>query len=288
MKPWYRWFFTAAGLSLLPSALAGAAPLTVRDDRGVEVVLAAPARRIVTLAPNLAELAYAAGAGERLVGVSTASDYPPQVKDLPQLGYGRFDMERLVQLKPDLVLAWESGNSALEVALLARLGIPLYVAEARRPEDIPRHIEAIGRLAGSAAPAQRSAMEFRRTLAELTARYAHASPLTVFLEIWHQPLMTVTDRHLIGGMVRLCGGTNPFGSLAPLLPTLALESVLAADPQVIVTSLPSNAPWQRYPAMQAVRSGNVKTINPDYLQRATPRTLEGVRQLCELLDEARR
>lgn len=286
MTRWCRWFFTAAALSLAAPQAAGA-PLAERDDRGVTVVLAAPARRIVTLAPNLAELVHAAGAGERLVGVSAHSDYPPEVKKLPQIGgFGHFDLERLVQLKPDLAIAWESGNSALEVTLLARLGIPLYVAEAHRLEDIPRHIEAIGRLAGSAEVARRGAADFRSAAAALAARYAGSRPLTVFHEIWYQPLMTVNDRHLIGDAIRLCGGVNPFGGLDALIPTVAVESVLAADPALIVTSGPT-AQWQRYPALRAVRNGRVKAIDRDYLHRATPRMLEGVRQLCDLLDEAR-
>lgn len=285
MTPWYPWFFTAAALSLAAQSIA--APVTIHDDRGVTVTLSAPARRIVTLAPNLAELVHAAGAGERLVGVSAYSDYPPEVKNLPQLGgFGRFDLERLVALKPDLALAWQSGNSAVEVGMLARLGIPLYIAEARRLEDIPRHIEAIGRLTGSEDTARHSAATFRRAVAELRAAHAHAKPLTVFHEIWHQPLMTVNDRHLIGDAIHVCGGINAFGAMAALTPTLSVENVLAADPDLIVTSGPT-AQWERYPALRAVRARRVNAIDPDYLHRATPRILEGIRQLCGLLDAAR-
>ncbi len=284
MNKWYRWFFTAAILSSVTPSFAA---VTVRDDRGVTVQLAAPARRIVTLAPSLAELAYAAGAGGYLVGVSAYSDYPAEVKNLPQLGgFGRFDLERLVKLKPDLAIAWQSGNSAVEVTLLARLGIPLYVAEARRLGDIPRHIEAIGRLAGSDAAAQSSATAFRRGVAELGERHTAARRVTIFHEIWHQPLMTINDTHLIGDVIRLCGGVNPFAGMAALTPTLAEENVLATDPELIVTSGPTTQ-WARFPALRAVRNGRVRVIDPDYLHRATPRILEGARQLCDLLDEAR-
>lgn len=285
MTPWFRWSFIALACSFAGLIQAGPA---VRDDRGATVSLAAPARRIVALAPNLAELTYAAGAGERLVGVTAYADYPAPVKKLPQLGgFGHFDLERLLELRPDLVLAWQSGNAAGEVAQLARLGIPLYIAEARQLDDIPRHIEAIGLLAGSSEAARLSAAEFRRVVDELSTAHRGATPLSVFHEIWHQPLMTVSDAHLIGAAIRICGGVNPFGALTTLTPTLSLESVLAADPALIVTSGPGTA-WQRYPALSAVRKGRVYAIDPDYLHRATPRFLIGMRQLCGLLDEARK
>lgn len=277
------------GLALalwLPFA-AAAGEWRVVDDRGIAVSLSAPAQRIVTLAPSLAELVFAAGAGEKLVGVSAWSDFPAAAKTLPQIGnYGKIDMERLLQLRPDLVIAWRSGNAPGDLARLERLGVPLYVSEAQHLDDIARHISAIGQLAGSAAQAQEAAAAFRGALRELAQRHAAARPVTVFYQLWHQPLMTVNGRHLIGEALRLCGGANPYAALPAPTPTISLESLLAADPVAIVGA--DTADWLRYPQLQAVRHGRLFAVHPDLLQRATPRMLEGVRQMCAALERARR
>lgn len=278
-------FFLALALWLPLKASAG--EWRAVDNRNVSVVLSAPAQRIVTLAPSLAELVFAAGAGEKLVGVSAWSDFPAIVKTLPQIGnYGKIDMERLLQLRPDLVIAWRSGNAPGDLARLERLGIPLYVSEAQHLDDIARHIAAIGQLAGSAAQAERAAAAFRGELRELERHNADARPVTAFYQLWHQPLMTVNGRHLIGEALRLCGGTNPYAALSALTPTVSLESLLAADPAAIIGGDPAD--WLRYPQLQAVRHRRLFTVHPDLLQRATPRMLEGVRQMCAALRQARR
>lgn len=280
-------FRLGLALALALPFVAGAGEWRAVDDRGIAVALSAPAHRIVTLAPSLAELVFAAGAGEKLVGVSAWSDFPAAAKTLPQIGnYGKIDMERLLQLRPDLVIAWRSGNAPGDLARLERLGVPLYVSEAQHLDDIARHIAAIGQLAGSAAQAERAAAAFRGALRELGQRHAAARPVTVFYQLWHQPLMTVNGQHLIGEALRLCGGANPYAALSALTPTVSLESLLAADPAAIIGG--DTADWQRYPQLQAVRHGRLFTVHPDLLQRATPRMLEGVRQMCAALEQARR
>jgi iron complex transport system substrate-binding protein len=289
------WFFTTASckavffsaLLALPCAVS-AEWLRATDDRGKEVALSAPAQRIVTLAPNLAELVFAAGAGKRLVGVSAYSDFPAAVRILPQIGgFGKVDLERLLQLRPDLVIAWRSGNAPGDLARLEKLGIPLYVTEARRLDDIPRQIETIGRLAGTASQAEPVAAAFRYEVQQLEYHYANGRAVRVFYQIWHQPLMTVNGQHLIGEVMRLCGGVNPYASLPALTPTVSMESLLAANPAVIVVNGDTSY-WQRCPQLEAVRRGQVFSINPDFLHRATPRLLEGARQLCAVLEQARR
>lgn len=271
---------------LLPCA-AAAEPVRVTDDRGREIVLPQPAQRIVALAPNLTELVFAAGAGERLVGVSAYSDYPAAARKLPQVGsYGKADRERLLQLHPDLVVAWRGGNAAGDLAFLEKLGIPLYITDAHHLDDIPRNIEAIGRLAGSAPQAQLAAATFRNELQEIEKRYAHARPVGVFYQIWHRPLMTVNSQHLLGKVMRLCGGINPYAALSALTPVVSVESLLAANPAVIVVNGDTDY-WQRYPQLEAVRNQRLYTIDPDLLLRATPRLLEGARQLCAVLEQAR-
>ncbi len=289
-----RWFFTTAGCKglfllaalALPGAAAAAEARAI-DDRGKEIVLAATAKRIVTLAPSLAELVFAAGAGNKLAGVSAWSDYPAAAKTLPQVGgYGKIDLERLLRLRPDLVIGWRGGNAPGDLARLEKLGIPLYVSEAQHLSDIPRQIEAIGRLAGTSAQARLTAAAFRRELGELERRHAGARPVGVFFQIWHRPLITVNGSHLIDEVIRLCGGVNPYAALPAQTPTITLESLLAADPAVIAGGNDIEY-WRRYPQLAAVRHGRLATIDPDLMNRATPRLLEGARQLCAALEQAR-
>ncbi len=276
-------------LGLLWSCAAAAA-----EANGTSVALAQPARRIVSLAPHLTELLYAAGAGDRVVGAVSYSDFPPAARSLPQVGdYGSVDLERIVALKPDLIVAWRSGNSSAQLKALERLGFPVFRSEQRALEDIPRTLEQLGELAGSAEVAKAAATTWRRRLARLRQRYAQATPLSVFYEVWHQPLMTVNGKHLISAAIDLCGGRNVFATLPALAPQISVEAVLAADPQVIVASgMDSARPewldeWRVWPQLDAVRHDHLYFVPPDLLQRPGPRFIDGAEQLCQALDRAR-
>jgi iron complex transport system substrate-binding protein len=273
----------AAAISFAAPALADARLI---DDRGVAVMLASPAKRIVTLAPNLAELAFAAGAGARVVGVSTYTDFPEAAARLPVVGsHGRVDVERILTLEPDLVLAWQSGNPTRDVERLERLGIPVFVTEPRRLDDIPRILRAIGALAGTSATADSAARAF-----EAEARSLAASPGTprvrVLFEVWHEPLLTVNDAHLIGDLIVRCGGENVFGAVPLLTPRIAREQLLAVDPDVIVSSAGSGdraeavALWSDTPMLRAVRDGQVYAVDARIIHRQGPRILGAMRSLC--------
>ena len=280
-----------ATLALLPAAHAD---LVFKDDGGREVRLKGPARRIVTLAPHATELLYAAGAGDRLVGTVEYSDYPPAAKKVPRVGsYDRFDLEAISALKPDLIIAWETGNPAAQVAKLKALGLTVYSSQPNRMEDIAGQLERYGRLAGSEAVADAAAAQFRQRLERLRRTYAGKPPVRVFYQIWINPLMTVGGPQIISDAIRLCGGENVFGHLAQMAPTVSIESVLAADPEAIVATGMGDArpewlnEWNKWPRMTAVKRGNLFHINPDLMQRHTPRILEGTEQLCTDLDIAR-
>jgi iron complex transport system substrate-binding protein len=268
----------------------GAAP---RDDSGIDARLAAPARRIVALAPHLTEIAFAAGAGERLVGIARFSDFPPQARSIPQIGdASRVDLERIQVLRPDLILAWRSGNQAGDIARLERLGHPVFTTEPRRLEDIPRLLRAVGRLAGSADVADKAALAFEADIAALRKRHAGRTPVRVFYEIWHRPLLTVSGEHMISDVIALCGGVNAFAGVPVLTPSVSLESVLAARPQAILGGSSSATPEQfvaqwRGHAVAALRRVPAFYIPPDDIQRATPRILNGARAICGYLEQVR-
>ena len=273
---------------------AAAAAAGFSDDRGRSLALPGPAVRIVTLAPNLTELAFAAGAGGKLVGVGAWSDYPEAARTLPQTGdAARLDAERILLLRPDLVLAWRSGNPAAELARLERLGLPVFVVEPARLGDVPRLLRVVGALAGTEADAERAASAFEAGVAALRARYGTRPRVAVFYEIWDEPLLTVNGGHIISDVIALCGGRNVFEGAPQLTPAVSRESLLAADPDVIIASVSAGGDaaarrLRRLPSLRAVAQGRIFTVPPDLIQRATPRILEGATQVCEALERSRR
>ncbi len=277
-------------------ALIGAAhaELVFRDDSDQEVRLKAPARRIVTLAPHATELLYAAGAGDRLVGTVQYSDFPPAASKVPRVGsYDHFDLEAISALKPDLIIAWETGNPAAQVAKLKALGLTVYSTQPNRMEDIAGQLEQLGRMAGTDATANGAAALFRRRLDALRHANAGKARVRVFYQIWTTPLMTVGGPQIITSAIELCGGENVFGNLKQMSPTVSIEAVLEANPEAIVATGMGDArpdwlnDWNKWPRMTAVRRGNLFHIHPDLMQRHTPRILDGAEQLCADLDIAR-
>ena len=280
-----------ATLALLPAAQAD---LVFKDDTGQEVRLKAPAKRIVTLAPHAAESLFAAGAGDKLVGTVDYSDYPPAAKNLPRVGgYSRIDLEAVAALKPDLVIAWQSGNNMGQVDKLRGLGLTVYVSQPNRMEDVAGQLERLGQLAGSEATANAAAAQFRQRLEGLRQANASKPKVRVFYQIWKTPLMTVGGPQIITDAIRLCGGENVFGHLKQMAPTVGVESVLEADPEAIIaTGMGESRPewlsdWDKWTRMTAVKRGNLFHINPDIMQRHTPRILDGAEKLCAHLDVAR-
>lgn len=288
MRGWVG--FALLGL-LCASASLRAAPLTLTDDRGVTVRLERPAQRIVTLAPSLTELAFAAGAGSVVVGVAAYSDYPPAAASLPIVASsGGIDVESVLAVKPELVLAWGSGNRPADVTRLETLGVPVLVTEARRLDDVPRILRLIGRAAGTEGSADAAAGTFEADLAGLRARHRGAREVTVFYQVWERPLRTIGGAHIIDEAIRVCGGRNVFADLKPLAPEVTLESVIAANPDVVLTGGGEGAgvpSWARQANLRAVEEGHVYGIDAELVERASPRLAQGVAQVCERLGRAR-
>ncbi|MDP2821342.1 MAG: cobalamin-binding protein [Sulfuritalea sp.] len=283
-------------LSLLCAlaCLPARAEIVVTDVGGTRIKLAAPARRIVSLAPHITELLFAAGAGDRVVGNVEYGDYPPAAKALPKVGgYSRLDLEAVVALKPDLVLGWESGNSPAAVSRLRALGLTVHLSQSNRIEDIAGELERIGKLAGTEAAANAAAAAFRERYARLAGRYSQRPAVEVFYQVWKQPMMTVNGKQIISDAIRLCGGRNVFATLPILAPTVTVEAVIAANPEVIVASgMGDSRPewlddWRRWNTLAAVVRDNLYFVPPDLIQRHTPRILDGAEKLCVHLETAR-
>lgn len=280
-------------LAALPATFAHAA-VDLTDDAGHRLHLERPAQRIVSLAPHVTELLFAAGAGSKVVGVVQHSDYPPEATRLPQVGsHTRVDLEAVAALKPDLVIAWKSGNRDAQLDRFNALGIPVYVNEPRSLEAVAQSLEQFGRLAGTEAAANAAAAGFRQRQSALAARYRERPPVRLFYQIWNSPLMTINDEQVISDAIRLCGGVNVFGGLKQLAPRISTEAVLAANPEAIIASgMADSRPewldqWKRWPTLAANAGGNLFFIPPDLIQRHTPRLLDGAERLCGQLEEVR-
>lgn len=283
-----------ACLLLCGATCARAAVPEFRDDSGARVSFAAPPQRIISLAPNLTELAYAAGMGPAMVAVTAYSDYPEAAKRLPQVGDAfRLDWERLVAFKPDLVLAWKSGLSARDRAAFARLGWKVLVLEPRRLEEIPRVLRLLGGIAGTGAEAEAAARAFEQQAAALRQRHAGRPGVRVYVQIADAPLLTVNGTHIISDVLRLCGAENVFASAPLLTPAISDESLLKEQPQILLGIAATREQeeqtrngWRRLPLL-AVKSGRTGFVQPDLLSRAAPRILQGAARVCELVESAR-
>lgn len=285
---------TVALMFKLSNSVPVCAEIAVRDDSGEVLRLTQPARRIVSLAPHITELVFAAGAGDRLAGVTAYSDYPEAAKKLPLVGgYSALDLEAIVALRPDLVIAWQTGNSSAHVAKLKALGLPVFINQPNRIMDVAASLERIGELAGTAEAGRAAANAFRARYAELRSRYGERPKVRMLYEIWNVPLRTVNGRHLISDVISLCGGENVFADLPQLAPTVTAEAVLSSNPEAIVASGMDEArpewldQWKRWRELTATARGNLFFIPPEMIQRHTPRILEGAERLCKHLETAR-
>ena len=285
-------FVTAIVFSI--NTLEANSEVEVRDDEGTLITLKTPAQRIVSLAPSLTELIYAAGAFEKLVGVAEYSDFPPAAKELPIVGrFDILDIERIVQLNPDLVVAWQSGNPRTSVNRLRKLGLPVYIAEPKSLASIPFHIERLALLAGTKLRAEETINSFRQKLKALHNQFSHQSPVTTFYQVWDVPLITAGGNELIDDIIRLCGGHNVFANIKRVAPKVSREAVLERNPEVIIASgMDIERPewlddWLRWPSINAVANNNLFFVPPELVQRHTPRALLGAAQICSQLDQAR-
>ena len=285
-----RVLLLALCVALAPDAHAG---IRVVDDAGAEVVLPAPARRIVSLAPHATELLFAAGAGDRIVGVVKGSNHPVEARALPVIGdVHAIDVERIVAQKPDLVVTWPYTTPA-QVAKLAARGVAVFTTDPATIDGIAADIERLGALAGTAPAAAIAARRFRDTVAGAVDGAAGRAKVRVFYQIWGEPTYTVGGRHLISQAIAACGGENVFAGLALPAPQVATEAVIAARPDAIVAGADAAArpawldAWSRWHGMPAVREGQLHVVDADRLHRPGPRFAEGVAELCAAIARTR-
>ncbi len=279
---------------ILAFGLPASAAVTVTDDAGTVLRLERPAQRIVALSPHLVENLFAVGAGAQLVAAVDYSNHPEVAKALPRIGsYARIDIEQLLAKKPDLVVGWQSGNIAAELERVKALGLPLYLSQANRIEDVAGELRRLGQLSGHVVQGNDAARRFDERLARIRADNAGKPKVRVYYQIWQSPLMTVGGEQIISSMISACGGENVFAALKTMAPQVSVEAVLKENAEAFVAGGMGEErrdwleAWRKWPQLEAVRHNNLFFIPADLMQRHTPRLLDGAAMLCAHLDAAR-
>lgn len=276
-------------------ALQAHAAISVTDDAGNVITLASPAKRIISLSPHVTEMIFAAGAGEQIIGTVKYSDYPEAAKAIPRVGDNRqLDIERIIALKPDLLVVWMHGAFERQLEPLRKSGIPYYFSEPHKLEQIPETLLKLGSLFGTEKQARAAAGAFSQQLLQLSARYQKQSTVRTFYQVWGKPIFTLNDKNIVSDVIRVCGGKNIFGHLSAAAPTLSTEAVIQENPELILSGDSENQgvsgieQWKTFGTMLAVKNRNLVAIDGDQLNRAGPRIIDGAKAVCEAMDSARK
>jgi len=264
------------------------------DSEGNILYFIQPVKRIISLAPHTTELLFAAGATHQIIGTVNHSDFPEAAKKIPRIGgYNKFDLETILSLKPDLIVAWSGGNSHDQIQKLKQLGIKIFISEPKNFTDIAENIIQMGRFLGTNKTANHAAQEFLTELTLLKKQFPKEKTVSVFYQVWNEPLMTISDAHLIGKVIQFCSGKNIFGNLNVISPRINIEAVLEKNPDTIIAGMTKDRKdwlleWEKWGNINAVKYKQVYAINADLLVRQTPRILQGTRKMCSLLNLTRK
>ena len=275
-------------------ATAASSAITVTDDAGRSITLPHSPQRIISIAPGATEMLFAAGAGNRVIATVEFSDEPADAKKVPRIGDSNaIDIERVVALRPDVVVVWEGGSNVAQVAQLERLGVLLYRQKVEALTEIPGSLRRLGTLASTEQAAEHAAADVESRLAQLARHYGRRASLSVLLEVWNRPVYTVGGAHMMSDALRLCGARNVFGDLRDPGPAVDVEAVIARDPDVIVAVAPPGvanewlADWKRFGSLRAVRTNRLIPFEDQRFSRLGPSAVAGTEALCEAIDRTR-
>ena len=270
-----------------------AEPFTIIDDDNHHVGFSKPAKRIISLSPHATELLFSAGATDQIVATVSYSDYPPQAKKITRVGsYKKIDLESVVKINPDLIIAWNSGGVEQQIKDLKKLGFKVYFSEPRSFEDVATNIINMGKILGTSDIAKINADSYLKELNRLKQKYNNLKKVNVFYQVWNKPLMTINNGHLINSVIEFCGGHNVFADLLLRAPKVGIESVIQKNPQAIIIGMSENRkdwvePWFKWQSIDAVKNKHVYSVNADLIVRQGPRILQGTKLVCEVLEKVR-
>jgi vitamin B12 transport system substrate-binding protein len=250
--------------------------------------------RFVVLAPHLVESMYAIGAGEQIIATTNHADYPAAAKSIPTVGnYARLQIEKILQLRPDIVVAWRTGNPAEDLIRLEKYQLNVVYTQPKKLRDVAAEIRLLGQLTGREEKAEVLANNYLTRLEALASRYQEKTPISVFYELWARPLRTVAGESWLQQQIAVCGGQNIYAHMADDYPQVSLEQVLELRPQVIIQpskhgqTQPDELNWQTWPQLPAVKNDFILHPNADKVHRMTVRMLDEVALLCAEMDQAR-
>lgn len=251
-------------------------------------------QRVVSLAPHITEMLFSAGAGDKVVGVVAYSDYPKAALEIASVGsYHAINIEKVIQLNPDLIIAWKTGNRLKDIEKLQQLGFKIIYSEPYKLSDIPKEIRLFGEILNTQTTANAVAERLDKQLENLAKSYASKSKVKVFYQVWNAPIITINGQQFISQAMQLCGGENVFADLPTLASEVSIESVVTQNPQVILLGGAKNVQqawlkeWQKWTTIQAVKNQQVYLLNADTFQRSTERLIDGIDGLCKTIDQAR-
>ena len=270
---------------------AVAADWQVHDDLGQLLTLPAPPQRIVSLSPGATAMLFAAGGGARIVGTPEFSVEPEAARTIARIGDSHgFDLERILALHPDLIIAWTGGAAEAQLLPFEHAGLPVYHHRVARLDDIPAAIQRLGALLHTEDEAHRSASALAGRIAAIRARYQRASAPRLLLQVWDRPIYTLGGGQVISDAAEACGYTNVYAELRDAAPAVSLESIAARDPDVILVLATDERTaqqwiehWQAFPALRAVKNKRVISFLDPRLSRMGPEVISATEALCTTL-----
>ena len=257
-------------------------------------LVAKEVKKIIALSPHAVEMLYAIGVGDRIVGTVEYADYPAEALKIPRIGsYAGVQIERIVEMQPDLIVAWKSGNKIADLKKLESLGFDMFYTHPKSVAEIGQDIISLGEKTGKEKEARMIADKIAIKHRSLVKANAKKDPVRVFYQLWHDPLRSVGPKSWVDLLIRDCNGKNIFDDASAAYPVVSLESVLAKNPQAIIFASHShkeggkNEFWDKWRSIDAVANNSLYTIDSDLLLRYTPRVVDGLEQLCEVIDKVR-
>ncbi len=285
-----KWLLIAAAGCVCAPCVA----LTVTDDTGLAVTLPSVPTRIASLAPGATEMLFAAGAGAHVIATVEYSDQPPAARQLPRIGdVVAIDMEKLLSMRPEVVVVWPGGGNPAQIEEIGRMHIPVYRQQVNTLADLPKSLRRLGMLAGTTPAAEKAARDLESRLATLARTYGNGKHPSVLLQIWNHPVYTVGGTHLVSDALKLCGARNVFGELRDLAPAVEIEAVVARNPDIIVAAAPPGSgkewldDWRRFATLRAVRTNNLIVFEDQALTRLGPSVIDATEHLCRMLAATR-
>tara|TARA_R110000737_G_scaffold5329_5_gene17525 strand:+ start:151 stop:1044 length:894 start_codon:yes stop_codon:yes gene_type:complete len=282
----------------LPMLLIGLAFCSSAQEKNQSVnkaaVIDAPKPRIIALAPHIVEMLFDIGAGEQIIATTAHADYPLAAQKIPNIGSSlRIQLERVIELQPDLIIAWKSGNPSDDLARIKQLGFNVVYSQPNSFDDVAKELRLFGQLSGHSEQAEAVASKFLSDLASIKKQYGQKKPLTGFYEVWSRPLTTIAKGSWPQQFLDICRIQNPFHQAQAQYPQVNIEQILQSNIELIIQPLSENQTdkegytWDKWPIIPAVKHKQIIILDADVVHRMTTRSLHALNNLCQQTEKSR-